>query len=90
MFSITFNGAGPRPIKEGLGKTITEVRRRRRPTKEGKKKWVDDLTLTVPVRLQDSLVPDTRPDIARPVPYHSRTLGQATHCQNRATKCRLN
>ena len=72
MFSITFNGAGPSSIQD-IGKTITENKRQRKPIQKSKKKWVDDLTLTVPIRLQDSLVPDTRPDIARPVPYHSRT-----------------
>ena len=73
LFNITFNGAGPRPLEESIGKTITDIKRKRKPIKTGKKKWVDDLTLTVPVRLQDCLVPDTRPDIPRPVPYHSRT-----------------
>ena len=73
LFSITFNGAGPSPRQREIGKTITETKKRRRPMQAGKKKWVDDMTITVPVRLQDCLVPDTRPDIARPVPYHSRT-----------------
>ena len=38
-----------------------------------KKKWVDDLALYVPLRLQENLIPDTRPDTFRPVPYHGRT-----------------
>jgi hypothetical protein len=44
-----------------------------KPIQKGKKKRVDDLSVTVPVRLSDCLVTDTRPDTARPVPYHSRT-----------------
>ena len=38
-----------------------------------KKKWVDDLSLYVPIRLKENLITDTRPDTARPVPYHGRT-----------------
>ena len=39
----------------------------------GKKNWVDDLTLTVPVSLKDNLIQDTRSTTARPVPYQGRT-----------------
>ena len=65
-----FNGAGPKPQKENIGVIITQPRRRRQPTPAGKKKWVDDLPLNVPIRLKENLVEDTRPDTARPMPYH--------------------
>ena len=42
-------------------------------TSAGKKKWVDDLSLYVPIRLKENLMVDNRPDTARPVPYHGRT-----------------
>ena len=73
FFCITFNGAGPKPITEPLGITITQPRKRRKPIETGKKKWVDDLSLTVPIRLSENLIPDNRPKQIGPVPYHSRT-----------------
>ena len=73
LFCITFNGAGPEQNKQEIGRTITETRRKRKPMNKGKKKWVDDLTITVPIRLQEELVQDTGVNIVRPVPYHSRT-----------------
>ena len=39
---------------------------------KGKVKWVDDMTVQVSLHLPTALVPDTRPDIPRPVPYRSR------------------
>jgi hypothetical protein len=59
--------------KQDIGKVITEKRRKKKPIEKGKKKWVDDLTITVPVRLQEDLVLNTEQDIVRLVPYHSRT-----------------
>ena len=72
LFCITFNGAGPKPRTEQIGDTITKPKNIRKPITEGKKKWVDDLTITVPVKLNETLVPDTR-TIVRPTPYHNRT-----------------
>ena len=37
---------------------------------EGKKN--DDMSITVPIKLNETLVPETRP-IVRPTPYHRRT-----------------
>lgn len=72
-FCITFNGAGPKPMKESIGKIITQPKNKRKPIPAGKKKWVDDLTLTVPISLKENLIQDTRATTARPVPYHGRT-----------------
>ena len=72
-FCIMFNGAGPKPQKENIGDIITQPRNTRKPIPAGKKKWVDDLSLYVPIRLKENLVEDTRPETARPVPYHGRT-----------------
>jgi hypothetical protein len=73
LFCVMFNGAGPPESIETVGKTITQTRKKRKAIEKGKKKWVDDMSVLVPVRLSDCLVPDTRHDIVRPVPYHSRT-----------------
>ena len=73
FFCITFNGAGPKQTTEPLGITITQTRKRRKPIKTGKKKWVDDLSLTVPIRLSDNLVPENRPREIGPVQFHNRT-----------------
>ena len=72
-FCITFNGAGPKPLEEDIGKMITQPRRTRKPLPAAKKKWVDDLSLYVPIRLKENLTLDARPDIVRPVTYHGRT-----------------
>ena len=72
-FCLTFNGAGPKAMKEDIGKIITQPQRRRKPIPAGKKKWVDDLTLTVPISLKDNLIEDTRATTVKPVPYHGRT-----------------
>ena len=72
-FCITFNGAGPKPIKQNIGQIITQPKRTRKPIPAGKKKWVDDLTLTVPISLKENLIQDTRTTTAKPVPYHGRT-----------------
>ena len=72
-FCVMFNGAGPKPQKEDIGTIITQPRRMRKPIPAAKKKWVDDLSLYVPIRLKENLVIDTRPDTARPVPYHGGT-----------------
>ena len=73
MFCVTFNGAGPKPLTEPLGHIITEPRRSRKPIPKGKKKWVDDLSLYVPIRLTDKLILDRREPIIGPVEFHSRT-----------------
>ena len=39
---------------------------------KGKVKWVDDLSVMAALHLPSSLVPDTRPDIPRPVSYRGR------------------
>ena len=58
---------------EPLGVTITQTRRNRKPLKAGKKKWVDDCTVTAHVRLSEQLVPDPGPTVIGPAQYHSRT-----------------
>jgi hypothetical protein len=73
FFTVIFNEAGPAAHQEPIGRTITQPLNHRKPMPPGKKKWVDDMTVTVPIRLQESLEEDTRPDIPRPVPYHGRT-----------------
>ena len=73
LFCVMFNGAGPAPSTEPLGVAISQTRKCRKPIKKGKKKWVDDLSLWVPIRLHDSLVPDTRPAITGPASFHNRT-----------------
>ena len=40
--------------------------------KKGKVKLVDDLSCMAALHLPSSLVPDTRPDTPRPVPYRGR------------------
>ena len=52
---------------------MTQPKQRRKPMPAAKKKWVDDLSLYVPLCLKETLVQDTRSDTARPVPYHGRT-----------------
>ena len=69
-FLVLFNGAGPEASKTSLGEQVTETRRK--PIKKGKVKWVDDLSVMAALHLPSSLVPDTRPDTPRPVPYRGR------------------
>jgi hypothetical protein len=73
FFVVIFNGAGPKPAVEALGVAITQTRRKRKPLKAGKKKWVDDCTLTAHVRLSENLVPDPGPAVIGPAQYHCRT-----------------
>ena len=73
FFVVIFNGAGPKPPLEKIGVSITQTRRSRKPLKPGKKKWVDDCTLTAHVRLSALLVPDPGPPIIGPAQYHNRT-----------------
>ena len=74
LFCVMFNGAGPKATTEPLGVAITQTRKRREPIQKGKKKWVDDLSLWVPIRLKDKLVLDTRPPIiGPPATFHKRT-----------------
>ena len=81
MFCVTFNGAGPKPQEESIGQIITQPRKSRKPIGKGKKMWVDDLSLYVPIRLHDKLTQDTREPLIGPVSYHNRT-GQVLpeHC----------
>ena len=72
-FCITFNGAGPKTMKEDVGKIITQSRNSRKPLPAAMKKWVDDLSLYAPISLKQNLITDTRPETAMPVPYHGRT-----------------
>jgi hypothetical protein len=69
-FLILFNKAGPAASKTSLGEQVTETRRK--PLMKGKVKWVDDLSAMAALHLPSSLVPDTRPNIPRPVPYRGR------------------
>jgi hypothetical protein len=69
-FLIIFNGAGPAASKVTLGQQVTDTKRK--PMKKGKVKWIDDLSVMAALHLPTSLVPDTRPDIQRPVPYRGR------------------
>ena len=73
LFCVTFNGAGPKAHLEPLGQTITQPRRTRKPIRKGKKKWVNDLTVTVPIRLQDNLTQEPRPPVFGPPSIHNRT-----------------
>jgi hypothetical protein len=68
-----FNGAGPKPSKESLGEIMTNTRKKRKPIKTGKKTWVDDCSLTDPIRLPEKLVLDQRPPIIGPAQFHDRT-----------------
>ena len=88
LFCITFNGAGPKAHKEPLGQIITQPRRTRKPIKKGKKKWVDDLTVTVPIRLQDKLIQDPGPPVIGPSSYHNRT-GQILPEENNSMQFEL-
>ena len=81
-FFITFNGAGSKKLKEDVGRTITQPRKSRRPLPAAKMKWLDDLSLYVPIGLTENLIQDTRPDKARPVPYHGRTGHRLTSVSN--------
>ena len=69
-FLVLFNGAGPAASKTGLGEQVTQTRRK--PMKKGKVKWVDDVSVMAALHLPTSLVPNTRPDTQRPVPYRGR------------------
>lgn len=69
-FLIIFNGAGPAASKVSLGQQVTDTKRK--PMKKGKVKWIDDLSVMAALHLPSSLVPDTRPDIPRPVSYRGR------------------
>ena len=73
LFCVMFNGAGPKPSTEPLGVAITQARNARKPVRKCKKKWVDDLSLWAPIRLQDKLVQNTRPAIIGPATFHNRT-----------------
>ena len=71
-FLVLFNKAGPPESKTTIGHQITAPRKSRKPMDKGKVKWVDDMTVQASLHLPTALVPDTRPDIPRPVPYRSR------------------
>ena len=73
FFVIIFNGARPKPATIMLGEALTQTGKKRKPLQKGKKRWVDDCPLTFPVRLSDSLIPDTRPTTIGPSNFHDRT-----------------
>ena len=70
-FLVLFNKAGPAHGNTTIGQQITAPRRRRKPMRKKKVKWVDDMSLMASLHLPTALVPDTRP-VPRPVPYRSR------------------
>ena len=72
LFLVLFNGAGPKASKVSIGEQITVPRRQRKPMDKGKVKWVDDGSLMASLDMARCLVPDTRPDLQRPVPYRGR------------------
>ena len=59
LLCVTFNGAGPKAHLEPLGLIITQPRKTRKSIRKGG--WVDDLTVTVPLGLQDNLKQVPRP-----------------------------
>ena len=69
-FLVMFNKAGPPASQVTIGNQVTDTKRK--PMKKGKVKWVDDLSCMAALHLPSSLVPDTRPDTPRPVPYRGR------------------
>ena len=71
-FLVMFSDAGPPASQITIGEQITKPKRQRKPMEISKVKWIDDKSLTVSLDLASSLVPDTRPDIPRPVPYRGR------------------
>ena len=73
LVCIKFNGACPKLMKENIGKIITQPKKSRKPIPVGKKKWIDDLTLNLPISLKENLIADTRTTTVKPVPYHGRT-----------------
>ena len=72
LFLVLFNGAGPQAIQLSIGEQVTVPRRQRKPMDKGKVKWVDDGSLMASLDMASSLVPDTRPELQRPVPYRGR------------------
>ena len=84
MFCVTFIGAGPKPHTEPLEQTIAQPRRTTETIRTGKNKWVDDLKVTVTIRLQDKLTEDPSPPVIGPPIYHNRTgqiLSENKSCQ---------
>ena len=71
-FLILFNEAGPKTNQTQIGEQITQLRRYRKPIERKKVKWVDDVSVMAALDMPASLVPDTRPNIPRPVPYRGR------------------
>ena len=72
LFLVLLSDAGPPASQLSIGEQITQPKRTRKPMKISKVKWVDDKSLTVALDLASSLVPDTRSDTPRPVPYRGR------------------
>ena len=72
FFLVMFNKAGPPANTIGIGKQISQPRRKRKPIQKCKVKWIDDMTLCNAVDLKKALVREDRP-VPRPLPYHSRT-----------------
>ena len=72
-FLVYFNIAGPKSSETTIGQHISSTLNKRKPIDTHKVKWVDDMSCLVSLHLPSVLVPDTRPDIPRPVPYRGRT-----------------
>jgi hypothetical protein len=72
FFLVLFNKAGPVTNPISIGQQITQPRRKRKPIKRCKVKWIDDMTLCTAVDLKQALVKEDRP-VPRPLSYHART-----------------
>ena len=72
FFLIMFNKAGPPANPISIGQQISQPRRKRKPIKKCKVKWIDDMTLCTAVDLKRSLVKEDRP-VPRPLSFHART-----------------
>ena len=77
-----FNKAGPPANTISIGQQISQPRRKRKPIKQCKVKWIDDMTLCNAVDLKRSLVPEDRP-VSRPLPFHLRTEHKLPGEQNK-------
>ena len=73
VFFFLINFAGPTNDGSKLDDIITQSQNKRQPIPKMKKKWVDDMTILTSIDLKTTAVKDTRPNIVRPLSYHSRT-----------------
>ena len=72
LFLVMFSDAGPAANVVSIGQQITQPLASRKPIKQTKVKWIDDVTICTSVDLKNSVVPEDRV-VPRPVPYHGRT-----------------